>query len=182
MLIEQLGTEVRTELVEQIDITDDDIDAYYQENLHLYDISEVAHIYIRIQPPAQQEQIDSARKKANEALARLKSGARFSAVAREYSEDANTNNTGGVLGPVNSGLHPTLVISAVSELEAGEYTTEPLQVQDDVRIIKRLNEKYQPIEDVADSIRQALMQVRVETAFVKWIDDKRSGADVQIYL
>ena len=182
MLIEQLGNAVRTELVEAIDIPDEDIDSYYRENRQLYDISEIAHVYIRISPPGEQEQVDAAHAKAVEAISRLERGTSFAQVVRRYSDDTSTKNAGGVLGPLNSGLFSKTFINAVVQLEAGAYTTEPLQVQDGFHIIKRLNEQYMALDDVKEFIKRDLMQRRVELAFEKWIADRRSDADVQIYL
>src|SRR5215467_6987620 len=89
---------VRHEIYRQAEPTNDEIRRYY--DAHAQDFNRPAGVHVReitILTNGEPEQIESQRKKAEAALAALKKGDDFGAVAKEFSE-STTAQQGGDLG------------------------------------------------------------------------------------
>jgi parvulin-like peptidyl-prolyl isomerase len=70
----------------------------------------------------QERSKDEAKKRTEEALAKLKGGAKFEDVAKEYSDEPGVANTGGNLGRFSrAGFDPQFV-DAVEKLKVGEQS------------------------------------------------------------
>ncbi len=79
----------------------------------------IAQILIRVPENASPQQIADRRKRAEEALAQLKSGADFAKVAASFS-DAGDALTGGDLGWRSASRLPQLFVEATEKLAAGD--------------------------------------------------------------
>jgi len=86
---------------DQIEVTDDEMQQFYNENLDLMILPAEARIrYIRIGLGSSEDEAQRAREQANEAYNRLippalQTGEDFAIVAQEYSEDPETAANGG---------------------------------------------------------------------------------------
>lgn len=124
------------EIESKINITDAEIKAYYDAHKSDYNLIEptyhLARIVVTAAPQQQAENLQSnkasspadARKKIEALQNRLESGEEFSTVAMNFSEDPNTNSTGGDLGFIKESdlqQNPD-VFNAVSKLKPGEIT------------------------------------------------------------
>src|SRR5438128_10045035 len=160
MTVEDLKLELRRQLsiqkllnhevVAKITITDQDISDFYDANKAQFNVAEPQyHIAQIVVTPRKEQQIRNRKNDdaANEAEAqrkvkmlmdRLNSGADFSQLAMDYSEDMNTAGTGGDLGYVpESALnrsHPALK-ELVIGLKAGQVSP-PIVLKDSIRILK----------------------------------------------
>jgi peptidyl-prolyl cis-trans isomerase C len=76
-----------------------------------------------------------ALKKAQSLVRRLRAGADFAAVAREESDDLNTANSGGHLGPVSAGALPLDLDAAAMKLKPGEIS-DPVMSEFGIHIFK----------------------------------------------
>jgi parvulin-like peptidyl-prolyl isomerase len=84
-------------ILPQIKIPDEALRNFYDQNLERMRQPErvkVRHILIRVPADATEEQRSQARRRAEEVLAKAKAGADFTALAREYSDDERTKQTG----------------------------------------------------------------------------------------
>ncbi len=127
------------EINSKINITDADIDSYY--NAHKADFNLVepryhlAEIVVTPQPAAAQQQpinmqnskagSDADAKKKIDALhGRLESGEDFSTLAVNFSEDPNTSNNGGDMGGIMESQlrNRPSVFEAISKLKPGQIT------------------------------------------------------------
>lgn len=82
--------------------TDKQIEQFYQDNLKSRfthpEEARASHILIRVSPTASAEQLAQAKKKAEEIFQKLKKGADFAKLAKEYSQDPGSRGQGGDLG------------------------------------------------------------------------------------
>ena len=177
-----LEEEIRKELESNLTITEEEMGDYYLENKEKYNISDVAHIYLKIPHPAGEAEIQQVVKQAEKIISILNSGSDFSRVARQYSEDASTKNRGGFLGPINSGIFSSSFLNAAVYLAVGEYTKTPIQIQDGIHIIKRLNIKYLDLQEVKEEIRQSLFISKLESAFQDYIAGLKDDAEIKIFI
>src|SRR5215471_10477391 len=140
------------EVVAKISITDQDVADFYNSNKAQFNVAEPQYRIAQIVVTPRKDQQIRNRKNddaTNEAevsrkvkmlMDRLSSGADFSALAMDYSEDPATAANGGDLGYVSeSGLNPPRVDpalkKAVMALKAGQVS-EPIISRDGIHVLK----------------------------------------------
>ena len=173
---------IKSELGQKIEVTSEEINQFYEDNKEEYNISNIAHIYIKINYPDDQKEIDSAIRKAEMIIGKIRSGADFANLARQYSDDNVSKHNGGMLGPVNSGFYSSSFLNAALKLNAGESTSTPLKVQDGIHIIKRLDTKYLALDDVKESITMTLTQQELDASYKEYMAEMKARADIKIYI
>lgn len=71
---------------------------FYDENPSYFQVPEqvrASHVLIQVDPEATEEEKAAAKKEAEEVLAKAKAGEDFAALAKEYSDDPGSKDTGG---------------------------------------------------------------------------------------
>lgn len=89
-----------------IKVSEEEMKKYYREHEKDFQLTEsvkARHIFVQLSAKSTGEEKATARKKAEEALARLKKGVDFSKVAAELSDDTDTAKKGGALGLLTPG-------------------------------------------------------------------------------
>jgi parvulin-like peptidyl-prolyl isomerase len=84
-------------ILPQIKITDEALRKFYDENqerMRQPERVKVRHILIEVPKDATEEQRSLARRRADDVLKKARAGDDFAALAREYSDDERTKNTG----------------------------------------------------------------------------------------
>lgn len=119
--------QLETLLTENIDVTEEEIQAYYDEYHKQYDFEgsvQLSHIIVE------------NNEKAEQIIKELKSGASFDLLASEYSIDEKTRGKGGYLGffTENNQLLPIHYVNVFSTMDAGSYS-EPFEAQEGVAIL-----------------------------------------------
>lgn len=103
-----------------------------------------AHIMIATSKEDTPEDLETARKKAQEIYDKLKAGESFEDLVSKYSDDFNSNEKGGVLPPFGSGtttrMLPEFEEAAFALKQDGEYS-QPVKTQYGYHIIKRISWK-----------------------------------------
>ena len=106
---------------------------------------------------------DEADKRAKDAAAELKGGARFSDVVKKYSDDPSADQ-GGDIGYQKSGAIAPVIATALSKLDTNEYT-DPIPIRSGFLILK-LIERYSPgippFEEVETRVNEAIYNQRME--------------------
>ena len=103
----------------------DRIKQAYQERSDRYDQKQkvhVRHILARVAPGASAAEDAAARKKIEDAAAKVKGGADFAKVAAQVSEDANTKDRGGDLGFIAEGLADEAFAKVALSLSKGQVS------------------------------------------------------------
>jgi len=134
MLNEQL---IQREVFSQIDISDEDIDEFIRQQIGASDERieyNLAQILIAVPENASPADIDQARARAGEVIARLDDGADFAQVSIERSDAPNATD-GGDLGWRERNRIPSLFIEPVTKLSVGEYT-QPIRSPNGFHIVK----------------------------------------------
>lgn len=131
------------EVYQRIRITDGEIDRYLaQQNIATQADVElnIAQILVTV-PEGGDESVVAARKaRAEQALARVRKGEDFTAVAREISEDSNKER-GGVIGLRPSARLPDLFVEAVRDVPAGEVKPELVRSGAGFHVLKVVERK-----------------------------------------
>lgn len=114
------------------------------------------------------------RERAEEVLARLQAGEDFSYLAREYSEDISSRESGGDVGFFPWGVMPPGVEEVAFSLEVGE-TSEIVETQFGFHIVQVLEREEREIAvEVFENLRQQ--------AFMQWLQDQREAATVERFV
>lgn len=116
--------------------------------------AEVAHILVRLD-----KQPDSikARQRIDEAYKKLKEGADFNEIAKEYSDDNITANKGGYLGYFGINRYEKAFEDAAFGLENDGDYSKPIQTSIGWHIIKRINLKQgQPLQMVKSALQNKI--------------------------
>lgn len=137
---DQLLTErVREREVQQrIRVSDLDVDNYLAERRAAAGAAvqyNIAQILVTVPEGASGAVLEQRRQRAEAALARVRGGESFAAVAREISEDAN-RAAGGEIGLRPAERLPDVFVERVKSLKAGELAPEMLRTGAGFHILK----------------------------------------------
>ncbi|MDC3954146.1 peptidylprolyl isomerase [Polyangium jinanense] len=182
----------------RVRITEDDVKAMYERTLREERKRRdyrAAWIVLQIMPGSSPEAIAERKKLAAELVTRARAGEDFAALARAYSDEANTRDAGGDLGiraPAGSpqaqqGQRPALAPdfeNAVMPLDPGQVS-DVIQVEKGLVIMKlvsRQPSRYTTYEAAKGEMVQRLQTEILEKAKRKWLDElkKRTHLDVRL--
>lgn len=124
--------------------------------------------------------MDVARQKAEAIAARLRGGADFAAMARSESDDVNSGERGGALGPVNRGMLPPELNSVIFGLKEGEIST-PTRSPFGIHIFKVNKRTLQSFEEVKQGLTQRLQQAQMESVVNKLQQQAKVDLDPKFF-
>ncbi|NLY63868.1 MAG: hypothetical protein GX070_02790, partial [Alcaligenaceae bacterium] len=154
------------------DVSDEDINTYYQSNIAKYSKTErrqVNHIQIKLPESADAATQEETLKKAQDVAAQAKENpARFSALAKQYSDDVGTRNLDGSLGLLAKGDIPALDEAIFSLAEPG--VTDPVKVGNSYHIIQVVKIDAGSVQALADIKNEVEQEIRLQLAAEKFAD------------
>ncbi len=110
-------------------VSEQEIAQYYQQHQKEYQVPEeakVRHILIKVPPKADAKTDAAAKQKAEDILKKLKAGANFAALAKQYSDDPGSKDQGGELGFIQRGV-------TVPEFESAAFALQPGQLSNVIK-------------------------------------------------
>jgi foldase protein PrsA len=158
-----------------IDITDEEIKTYFDENKDFFNESEqvqASHILVE----------DEAT--ANEVKSKLDAGADFAELAKEYSTDTANSATGGDLGYFSKGEMATEFEDVAFTLEINEISS-PVKTDYGYHIIKVVDKKEAKeavLEDHKAGIKETLFEEKFQTEYSSWVAEKKEEYEIKTYL
>jgi len=162
-------------LENRISITDEDMKAYFEENKDTFAEEEkvqASHILVEDE------------KTAKELVEKLAAGKDFTELAKEFSTDEESRESGGDLGLFGRGEMVQEFEDAVFALEIGEIS-DPVKTEYGYHIIK-LSDKQEAktavFEDVKDEIKSTLFDAKVEEEYSTWLDEKFEEYEIKNFL
>jgi parvulin-like peptidyl-prolyl isomerase len=102
------------------------------------------------------EQVAAAEKKAKDLAARAKKGEKFSDLARDNSDDTETNKNGGQLPPYTRGLLEASIESIVFKEPKG-FVTDPVKIRTGF-VILRIDERYEAGQASFEEVKQDVQE------------------------
>jgi peptidyl-prolyl cis-trans isomerase SurA len=140
MLVERVR---EREVQARIRVSDEEIDALLDKRraeAGKADEYNIAQILVGVPEGATGEAVAERRERIDAALARVRAGEAFEAVAREISEDAN-RAAGGVIGLRPANRLPDVFIEAVRPLRVGDVTPVPLRTGAGFHLLKLVDKR-----------------------------------------
>jgi peptidyl-prolyl cis-trans isomerase C len=183
-----------------VTVTDAETKQYYDDTNHLADFEQPEMIHVRhillmtmdpvTRTPLAADQQKAKQKQMDDLLKRIRGGADFAALAKQYSEDPGSKDNGGELPAFPHG-------QMVPEFEAAAFSLTNNQVSDVIttaygyHIIKLLDKTPAkklvltdkvPLSDVtiASRVKDFLIQQKTEKLAPAYLEKLRKAADVQI--
>jgi peptidyl-prolyl cis-trans isomerase SurA len=191
---------VNKEIVSRINVTDQEITAYYERNKVTFNVPETQYHLAQIAvTPASESQVRNtknddaknpaaAERKVQALYARLRAGDDFASLAQEYSEDPRTASGGGDMGflPASAFDSNPALKKTITSLRPGEMTPI-LRSADGFHILKLLGKEPAGQRELSDpqvqsSIRQTLTNEREQLLRAAYLENLRNRAKVVNYL
>lgn len=150
MMIERLR---EREVYQRIRVTDEDVDRLLESQRAAANVDaplNIAQILVTVPEGADAATEAARRSRAEAALARVRAGEAFEAVAREVSEDGNRER-GGEIGLRPSSRLPDAFVQAVSALPVGAVTPQPLRSGAGFHVLKLLQRQEVPLGRVTET-------------------------------
>ena len=178
------------EVKNRIRIPDSDIQGYYDSDSSRWkkpDQVKAAQIFFATINPENREKlpadlIESKRKKAEEALAQLQAGTNFSTLAKQVSEDPTSRERGGEYVFQKGQMFPEFE-RAVWDLKPGTLHTQVVSTQFGFHLFKKLEDvpaRVIPLAEVADQIREMMVQREMDVRIPEYGDRLRAEAHVKL--
>jgi peptidyl-prolyl cis-trans isomerase SurA len=126
------------EVQQRIRISDTDIDRYLEQQKGTAAAAlelNLAQILVTVPEGASEAVVAERKARIDAALARVRSGTDFAAVAREVSEDGNRAN-GGTIGLRPTSRLPDLFVEKTRDLLAGEVSAQPFRSSGGFHVLK----------------------------------------------
>ncbi len=150
------------EIESRVVVTDSEIDNYLAlakaqgANQAEY---QLAHILVLVPEQATPDQVETRRKRAEEALRQLKTGTPFGQIAAVFS-DSNDAAQGGSLGWRQADRLPALYSDAASKLQAGQIS-DVLRSANGFHIVRLIDKRQGEQKAVVEQIKARHILVRV---------------------
>ncbi len=129
--------------------------------------------------PADEER---ARKKAIGVRDSLLKGADFASMAKRYSMDTATKDSGGFLGEVPVTSLPPTFQEPLTGLGAGEVSV-PLKGEAGYYVFKlagRVPEREYQFEEIRDDLKQLVLNQKLRDAYDRWLEKIRKNVNIEV--
>jgi parvulin-like peptidyl-prolyl isomerase len=159
-----LSEKIFEKVTSEVEVTDADIQAYYEENRAQFETPasrEIRHILVK------------SKAEADDIHAQLENGGNFARLAKQFSEDPASKNEGGKF-TAQKGATVAPFDRTAFELRTGELS-EPVKTQFGWHIIEALADveeaSTQPISEVEESISSTLLEEKKNTRINEWLEE-----------
>jgi peptidyl-prolyl cis-trans isomerase SurA len=141
----------------------------------------LSHILVGLRPS--REDTVAAVQLASEIESRLASGESFESLAKQYSDDDRTRESGGYVGELEMDALEDAYRLNIAGLEAGEVsgviaTRHGFQI---LKVASRTASRKASFDEAREWIRSVIESRRRETLFAGWLDQARSEVFVKRY-
>lgn len=167
-----IGKLIQREVIEKIPVSDGEITAYYKKNPA--EFSRPAAFHAR-------QILSDSKEEADQILAKLKTGADFGELAKEFSRSPDGKN-GGDIGFFDSRAYPEIFSEICQQLKVGE-TSDVVETSFGFQIFELLDRRpaYEiPFAEAKEKIRQTLRGEKAGADIEKWIAGLKKKANVSV--
>lgn len=168
-------------LAEAVDVNEEEVRSIYEQEISTFKADprySVAHILI--------EEGDAAAEEIKAIESKLAEGADFATLAKEYSDDLGSKETGGNLGVMIDEAYPQEFVDAAKKLEVGDVSSS-VKTEAGYHFIKLLdktNVEPPSFEERKSAIEKQLAQDVAQETYIQKVavlDEKTFGADSLSY-
>ncbi|SMQ81883.1 foldase protein PrsA [Bacillus sp. OV166] len=156
----------------QIEITEEEMKTYFDENKDSFAEAEqikASHILV------------ADEKTANEVKQKLNDGGDFAELAKNYSTDDSTKDSGGDLGYFAKGTMVTEFEDVAFGL-AVDQVSKPVKTEYGYHIIKleaKKKAKEANYNDSKEEIKETLVDQKIDSEYSTWLENKKKSYDIE---
>lgn len=175
---------INYEVKSKIIIRDEKIKEYYQNNKKEFTSPGEVHlaaIFLKKQDSKQPGEDEKTLQKGREIISRLRQGADFGELARQYSQGPGAQE-GGDLGLFKTSQLDQELARAAEVLPVGGVS-DPIIRDAGVQILKVIEKRdtgLRPLSEVKEQIYDTLYREEVNRRFVSWIKDLREKSYIKV--
>lgn len=173
--VQLLGEKLRAEVTEGVGASEEDLRAYYENNIDDYQEIRAQHILVDVSKEslAQKlaDQLQNAKPNEIDDL--------FASLAKKNSEDPSTADSGGDLGFAPASQYAPPFREAVADLEVG-VVSDPVQTEFGWHVIRLTARRVTPFEEARAGIEETIGGEAVEKAWQEWLADAYEEADIRV--
>jgi len=172
----------------KLEVLDEDVAKAYETGIKMYTEPEqmhAKHILVKVAENADDEKLKAAKARVKEAMKKLKGGADFGKVAKEYSDDAMSREKGGDLGFFRKGVMVPKFEEAAFALKKGQTTKKPVRTPFGFHIIKALEHKtkrIKPLDEVKEQIQASLKNKNTFKSRRELVERLKKEADIEKFI
>jgi len=177
MIIETL---LQQSVYSRLTLLTSEIEAYYRE--HINQFTQPGEVGLKeILLLTEGKNLAEVRKTGEEILSKLRSGASFEDLARQYS-DGPTASRGGGIGSFKRGAMADQIGEVAFRLAEGEFsgiieTDYGLQI---IKVLSKKEAKERPLEEVRQEISRELYRIKAEPGLSDYLEKLREESYVYI--
>jgi peptidyl-prolyl cis-trans isomerase SurA len=175
---------IRDEVGRHVNITPTEVQAYYSQHKQEFEQPEqvrLSEILIPTANPDDASQVTTAKSKADDVEAKLKTGSDFAALAKS-SSGGPTAADGGDLGDFKRGQLAKVLEDQTFGLKPGQYT-EPIRTKQGFVILKVTEHTpggVPPLKDVENQVEDAVGMAKMNPALREYLTKLREDAYIEI--
>ncbi len=172
--------------IPEVVVSPGDLQKFYQRHLDRFDIQEkvhVAHIFFQLPQKADEKTQRDVLKKAEEVLEKARSNENFATLAKQYSDDKKTADSGGELGQFTRGKLASALDRAAFALDKGGISTvvQTASGYHILKVLEHIRANVQPLEEVKADVEKGVREEKAkEMALDKAMDayniNRKSGS------
>ncbi|MBD3233780.1 MAG: hypothetical protein GF315_08665 [candidate division Zixibacteria bacterium] len=179
------------EIAEVVEVTDEEAQQYYDENIDRYTLPEqvrASHVLIKVDADSTDSSSKikaeerKAKKEAEEVYRKAKAGEDFAELAEKYSDDPGSGKRGGDLGFFGRGRMVSEFEEKAFSMEEGEIS-EPVKSQFGYHVIKVVEKKPEEVKPFDETRKEQIIQMekaRKEREMAQaFVDSIKESADYQ---
>lgn len=163
-------------------LTDEQVKTHYEATKADYSVATLRHVLVGLTDSAGKERTDAdALKRAQEVKAKLDGGADFAAVAKEYSDDTSTKETGGE-------YKDKALVDYVAEFKAAAHSlplntiSEPVKTTYGYHIIKVEGRKDTTFDTLTADQLKALKNAAASASLETFLEKDLDSLEIKINL
>lgn len=155
-------------------VSDSEIINYYNTNKNQFKKRKIIDIFLKVE---NEEEDARKREIANKIVSELKKGESFEKLVKKYSEDDGASTTKGIIDYFRKGEkeaeYGSVFEEEVFKLAVGQISNVIKTVKG-YHIVKVLDEKYMPLDEVKEEIQSKLMKQKKDEAFRLYIENLKN--------
>jgi peptidyl-prolyl cis-trans isomerase SurA len=178
---------VNTAVRSRINISDDEVKTYYQQNARQLGGDKQAHIrqiLIGVPADANPDEVERKKRVAAKVVELGRGGTKFEELAKKYSDDDTTKESGGDAGWIGKGVLVDQLEEAIAGMDDGDVRG-PIRVGPGwmvLQLVERKQGDIRPYDEVKEQLRKTLYEQQVEKATQSWLRELRKKAHVDLRL
>lgn len=166
----------------EVEIPEEELKAYFEQNKAQFEEVQIKNIQFRVLPNATDKDKKAAKKKAMDAIKKLKDGADFSKLAMEISEDPASKSKGGEMRPLkrNNMFGVELFNAANALTDPGDISEEPIESRFGYHVIQLTAKSSPDFNQASEEIKRLLSGPRKRAQYEGMISKLKEDSGLKI--